>query len=95
MTEKTCVHDNDKDACDACFVAFEIPLRNTCPHGRVPSECVPCFEAPVPNREELCPTEEAISFRPPAELQVVCERGVAFLDLPSTLIWFDCAGRHM
>jgi predicted dehydrogenase len=38
---------------------------------------------------------EAISFRPPAALQVVCERGIAFVDLPSTLIWFDDAGRHM
>jgi len=38
---------------------------------------------------------EAIGFRPPAELQVSCERGVAFIDLPSTLIWFDEAGRHM
>jgi len=38
---------------------------------------------------------EAISFRPPAGLQVACERGVAFVDLPSTLIWFDDAGRHM
>ncbi|MDP6446220.1 MAG: Gfo/Idh/MocA family oxidoreductase [Pirellulaceae bacterium] len=37
---------------------------------------------------------KAASFRPPAELQVCCERGVAFLDLPSTLIWFDDAGRH-
>ena len=43
----------------------------------------------------LPPTwKEAISFRPPAELQVCCEHGVAFLDLPSTLIWFDEAGRH-
>ena len=38
---------------------------------------------------------EAISFRPPAALQVCCERGVAFIDLPSTLVWFDEAGRHM
>ena len=37
---------------------------------------------------------EASSFRPPAELQVCCERGVAFVDLPSTLVWFDEAGRH-
>ena len=37
---------------------------------------------------------EAVSFRPPAELQVCCERGVAFVDLPSTLVWFDEAGRH-
>jgi predicted dehydrogenase len=38
---------------------------------------------------------EAITFRPPAALQVYCERGVAFIDLPTTLIWFDDAGRHM
>ncbi len=38
---------------------------------------------------------EAASFRPPAALQVACERGVAFVDLPSTLTWFDEAGRHM
>lgn len=38
---------------------------------------------------------EAITFRPPAALQVYCENGVAFIDLPTTLIWFDDAGRHM
>jgi predicted dehydrogenase len=38
---------------------------------------------------------EAVSFRPPAALQVVCQRGIAFVDLPATLIWFDEAGRHM
>ncbi|MEM9364920.1 MAG: Gfo/Idh/MocA family oxidoreductase [Planctomycetota bacterium] len=38
--------------------------------------------------------QEAIGFRPPAALQVVCERGVAFLDLPGTLVWFDDVGRH-
>ncbi len=37
---------------------------------------------------------EALAFRPPAELQVCCQNGVAFIDLPSTLIWFDEAGRH-
>jgi predicted dehydrogenase len=38
---------------------------------------------------------EAVSFRPPAALQVCCERGIAFIDLPATLIWFDEYGRHM
>ena len=38
---------------------------------------------------------EALSFRPPADLQIACDRGIAFVDLPSTLIWFDTAGRHM
>jgi predicted dehydrogenase len=38
---------------------------------------------------------EAGNFRPPAAMQICCDRGVAFIDLPSTLIWFDDAGRHM
>jgi predicted dehydrogenase len=37
---------------------------------------------------------EAITFRPPAAVQVCCEKGVAFVDLPTTLVWFDAAGRH-
>ncbi len=37
---------------------------------------------------------EAVSFRPPAEMQVCCQNGVAFVDLPSTITWFDEAGRH-
>ena len=37
---------------------------------------------------------EAIAYRPPAAVQVCCEKGVAFVDLPSTLVWFDEAGRH-
>lgn len=38
--------------------------------------------------------EEAVGFRPPAALQVACERGIAFVDLPASLVWFDAAGRH-
>lgn len=38
--------------------------------------------------------EEAISFRPPAALQAACEQGIAFVDLPASLVWFDPAGRH-
>jgi hypothetical protein len=37
---------------------------------------------------------EAIAFRPPAAVQVCCEKGLVFIDLPSTLVWFDDAGRH-
>jgi predicted dehydrogenase len=38
--------------------------------------------------------EEAVGFRPPPALQVVCEHGIAFADLPANLVWFDTAGRH-
>jgi predicted dehydrogenase len=37
---------------------------------------------------------EAVAFRPPAALQVACQHGIAFIDLPASLIWFDTAGRH-
>jgi predicted dehydrogenase len=38
--------------------------------------------------------QEAVAFRPPAALQVACERGIAFIDPPTNLVWFDEAGRH-
>jgi predicted dehydrogenase len=38
--------------------------------------------------------EEAISYRPLPALQVSCAKGIAFVDLPATLVWFDAAGRH-
>ncbi|MGA2032342.1 MAG: Gfo/Idh/MocA family oxidoreductase [Thermoguttaceae bacterium] len=40
------------------------------------------------------PWQEAITYRPLAGLQVSCESGIAFVDIPSTLVWFDEAGRH-
>jgi predicted dehydrogenase len=39
--------------------------------------------------------QEAIGFRPPSGMQICCERGVAFVDLPSSVVWFDEAGRHV
>lgn len=38
---------------------------------------------------------EAVNFRPPSAMQICCEKGVAFVDLPSSLVWFDDAGRHL
>jgi predicted dehydrogenase len=38
---------------------------------------------------------EAVTYRPPAALQVACENGIAFIDMPATLVWFDHAGRQM
>jgi predicted dehydrogenase len=39
--------------------------------------------------------QEAIGFRPPSGMEICCQRGVAFIDLPSSLVWFDDAGRHV
>jgi predicted dehydrogenase len=38
--------------------------------------------------------EEAINYRPLPSLQVSCTKGVAFVDLPAALVWFDAVGRH-
>ncbi len=38
---------------------------------------------------------EAVTYRPPAALQVACEHGIAFIDMPASLVWFDPAGRHL
>jgi len=38
--------------------------------------------------------QEAVTYRPPAALQVSCQRGIAFVDLPVGLVWFDEVGRH-
>ncbi len=37
---------------------------------------------------------DAVSYRRPASIQVCCEHGLAFIDLPSTLVWFDEGGQH-
>ncbi len=38
--------------------------------------------------------QDAVAFRRPASIQVRCTNGIAFLDLPSSLIWFDQSGQH-
>ena len=38
---------------------------------------------------------ESLAYRRPADMKIVCERGVAFVDLPNTLAWFDQAGQHL
>jgi predicted dehydrogenase len=37
---------------------------------------------------------DALAYRRPASIQICCERGVAFVDLPTSVIWFDDAGQH-
>ncbi len=39
--------------------------------------------------------EESLNFRRPADLKVVCDKGLAFVDLPNTVAWFDNAGQHL
>jgi predicted dehydrogenase len=39
--------------------------------------------------------EESLNYRRPADLKVVCDKGLAFVDLPNTVAWFDNAGQHL
>lgn len=39
--------------------------------------------------------EESLAYRRPADLKVVCDNGLAFVDLPYTVAWFDSAGQHL
>ena len=38
--------------------------------------------------------KDALGYRRPASLQVTCEHGVAYIDSPTTITWFDDAGQH-
>lgn len=61
-------------------------------HGHVGSGCLAQISCGYYMPQQW---EEAVAFRPPAALQVACENGIAFVDLPTSLVWFDTAGRHM
>ncbi|MEL7266885.1 MAG: gfo/Idh/MocA family oxidoreductase [Planctomycetota bacterium] len=37
----------------------------------------------------------SVGFRSPAAMQICCENGMAFLDPPGGLVWFDAAGQHI
>lgn len=39
--------------------------------------------------------QESLAFRRPADLKVVCENGIAFVDLPNMVAWYDQAGQHL
>jgi predicted dehydrogenase len=62
-------------------------------NGAVSSGCPPQAQLSVghyiPQR-----WKDALSFKRPASVQVCCENGMAFIDLPSSLIWFDDGGQH-
>lgn len=37
---------------------------------------------------------DALAYRRPASIQICCDNGMAFIDLPNTLTWFNDAGQH-
>ncbi len=75
------------------MVSLEFPGENE-PEDGQPSSLRPLAQLSVghyiPSR-----WKEAVTYRKPSSIQVSCENGIAFIDLPSTLIWFDDAGQHV
>jgi predicted dehydrogenase len=74
--------------CDQDYQMMSLDFSADAPPGTGPVAQISCGRY-IPAR-----WSEAITYRPLAAFQVRCEHGIAFIDLPSTLIWFDEAGRH-
>lgn len=83
------IHHSDEPDCESDYQMMSLDFSGEAPPGTGPVAQISS------GRYVRTDWPEAVSFRPPAALQVACERGIAFVDLPFTLIWFDGAGRHM
>ncbi len=82
----TSMAHNENECVDYCSVTLHFAATDHAPAATAQLSC----GSYIPDS-----WHEANSFRPPAAMQVRCERGIAFVDLPSSLVWFDDAGRHM
>jgi predicted dehydrogenase len=81
-------HSSREDGAGDDYLIMMLDFSDSGQVGAGPTAQIACGSY-VPNQ-----WKEATSFRRPADLQVVCERGIAFIDLPNTLVWFDRAGQH-
>lgn len=81
-------HRGVDQATDDDYQMMSLDFSGASPVGTGPTAQISC------GRYMPIAWQEAVAYRPPAALQVACERGIAFIDLPSTLVWFDNAGRH-
>ena len=82
------VHRRDGDAAgeDYQMMSLDFSDGGHPGTGRSPKSVAAATSPPAGRRP--------ITYRPLAALQVSCENGIAFVDLPATLVWFDEAGRH-
>lgn len=80
-----CSESNGRDDYQMMSLRFA-PTDGSGPHATAQISC---------GRYMPAAWHEATAFRTPAALQVACENGIAFVDLPATLTWFDRAGRHI
>ena len=78
----TCGNDHD-------FFSVNLDFSPVGEHRNGPQAIVSCGNY-VP-----AALQESLAYRRPADMKVVCENGIAFLDLPNTVAWFDQAGQHL
>ncbi|MDG1875730.1 MAG: gfo/Idh/MocA family oxidoreductase, partial [Mariniblastus sp.] len=89
------IHEQHDDKIDLFYqmVSLTFPTISNGNSNGVSTHCSPQAQLSVghyiPER-----WTDALSFKRPASVQVCCENGMAFIDLPSNLIWFDDAGQH-
>jgi hypothetical protein len=81
-------HRPDPSASEPDYRAIGLDFSGADPPGAGPVAQIGC------GRYIPADWREAVGYRTQASMQVSCAAGVAFVDLPSTLVWFDEAGRH-
>ncbi len=82
------MHPRDEDSADEDYQMMTLDFSARESPGTGPVAQISC------GRYIPAGWHEAISYRPLAALQVSCRDGIAFVDMPAGLIWFDEAGRH-
>ena len=81
-------HTSPGDDC-ADYFSLSLDFADVTEAGRGAMAMIACGQYVPAN------CEESISYRRPADLKVVCDKGLAFVDLPNTVAWFDNAGQHL
>lgn len=82
------MHHSARDSADEDYQMMSLDFSDPSVPGTGPLAQISCGRYFPPR------WREAISYRPLPALQVACQRGIAFVDYPSTLVWFDEAGRQ-
>lgn len=82
------IHDQPGNNADLFYQMVNLEFPDSCDDGIKPMAQLSIGHY-IPER-----WSDALSFRRPPSIQVCCEKGMAFIDLPSNLVWFDDAGQH-
>lgn len=81
--------ETDSDDRSADYISLQLDFSPDAEVGVGPAAMITCGEYTP------AAWQESIAYRRPADLKAVCERGIAYVDLPNTVAWFDEAGQHL